>query len=213
MTADFTPANVGNTLVAAENRGAADKIALTNAVRALTFVKLKGTNDKSRGKIVGRKGVGSVSALAFCVSGVGFCKSEGAIVVCCGAAAAKTMQEVVDEIASLVERLRTPPYDADEPALHLEGALTAASAAGLIAARESRQVVVRDPTQIALDGKAGSRALAQLRVRCRRPLRIIAATIASLAPDRSFEPRAFADAVAHATGLPTFDVYASAQAA
>jgi hypothetical protein len=137
----------------------------------------------------------------------------GAIVVACGAAAAKTMPEAVDEVAALVARLSIPPYDPLAPAIHLDGALIASSAAAFITALESRQIVVRDPTQIALSGKAGSRALAQLRVRCRRPLRVIAVTIASTAPDRSFEPRAFARAVADATGLPTFDVYASARAA
>jgi hypothetical protein len=139
--------------------------------------------------------------------------SDGAIVVACGAAAAKTMLEAVDEAASLVARLAVPAYDPAEPALHLEGALTPSSAAALIATRDRRQIVVRDPTQIALSGKAGSRALAQLQVRCRRPLRVIAATIASIAPERSFEPRAFTRAVADATGLPTFDVYAGARAA
>jgi hypothetical protein len=139
--------------------------------------------------------------------------AEGAIVVAGGAAAAKTMPEAVDEVASLVARLSVPPYDPLEPGIHLAGALTASSAAAFIAARERRQIIVRDPTQIALSGKAGSRALAQLRVRCRRPLRVIAATVASTAPDRSFEPHAFARAVADATGLPTFDVYASARAA
>lgn len=139
--------------------------------------------------------------------------SDGAIVVACGAAAAKTMLEAVDDVASLVARLRTPIYDPAEPAIHVEGALTLSSAAGLLGSGESRQIVVGDPTQIALSGKAGSRALERLRVRCLRPLRVIAATIASLAPERSFEPRAFARAVADATGLPTFDVLASARAA
>ncbi len=139
--------------------------------------------------------------------------ADGAIVVACGAAAAKTMSEAVDEVTSLVARLSVAPFDPREPSIQFDGALTASSAAALIAARESRQIVVCDPTQIALSGKAASRALAQLRVRCRRPLRVIAATIASMAPDRSFEPRAFARAVADATGLPTFDVYASTRAA
>lgn len=139
--------------------------------------------------------------------------SDGAIVVACGAAAAKTMPEAVDDVASLVARLRVPIFDPGEPAIYVDGALTLSSAGGFLASRESRQIVVRDPTQIALPGKAGSRALARLRVRCLRPLRVIAATIASLAPERSFEPRAFARAVADATGLPTFDVYASARAA
>jgi hypothetical protein len=139
--------------------------------------------------------------------------TNGAIIVACGAAAAKTMPEAVDEVASLVARLCVPAYDPAEPALHLEGALTPSSAAALIAARDRRQIVVRDPTQIALSGKAGPHVLEQLRVRCLRPLRVIAATIASIAPERSFEPRAFARAVADATGLPTFDVYAGTRAA
>ncbi len=139
--------------------------------------------------------------------------ATGAIVVACGAAAAKTMQEGVDEIAALVARLRVPRFNEAEPAIHLEGALTASQAAAFIAAGESRQIVLHDPTQIALTGKAGARALTQLKVRCLRPLRVIAATIASIGPERSFEPRGFANAVATATGLPTFDVYRSARAA
>jgi hypothetical protein len=133
--------------------------------------------------------------------------SDGAIVVACGAAAARTMQEAVDEVAALVARLRVPQFDPRVPALHVDGALTPPAVAALMAGREARQIVVDDPTQIAL------RALAQLQIRCRRPLRIIAATVASIAPERTFEPRAFAEAVADATGLPTFDVYANARAA
>lgn len=139
--------------------------------------------------------------------------SSGAIVVAGGAAAANTMQEAVDEIAALVGRLRVAQVDPGEPALYVDGALTTAQAAALIAARDSRQIVVQDPTQIALSGKAASRALSRLRIRCRRPLHVVAATIASIAEQRTFEPRAFAQAVAAATGLPTFDVYASARAA
>ncbi len=139
--------------------------------------------------------------------------SDGAVIVACGAAAATTVEEAVDEITALVARLRVPPLDLLAPAIRLPGALTAAQGAAFIAARETRQIVVRDPTQIALSGKAALRALAQLDVRCCRPLRVLAATIASIGPERSFEPRAFARAVAKATGLPTFDVYAGARAA
>lgn len=138
--------------------------------------------------------------------------SAGAIVAACGAASANTMQEAVDEIAGLTARLRVAPFDPQAPAIHVEGALTAAGAAELIAARETRQIVVRDPTQIVLSGKPALRALAQLTIRCRRPLRVIAATVASIGPNRAFEPRAFARAVADATGLPTFDAYAGARA-
>lgn len=139
--------------------------------------------------------------------------SSGAVIVASGAAAARTMEEAVDETAALIARLRVPQLDSQAPAIQVHGALTVSEAAAFIAAHETRQIVVGDPTQIALSGKAGSRALAQLHVRCRRPLRVIAAAIASIGPERSFEPRAFASAVAKATGLPTFDVYAGARAA
>ncbi len=139
--------------------------------------------------------------------------SDGAIVVACGAAGAQTQNEAVDEVAGLAARLSVPRFDAGAPALELEGALTAARAAGFLAAGESRQIVVRDPTQIALSGKAAREALARLRIRCRRPLHVIAATIASIGPERSFEPRSFQSAVAAATGLATYDVYRESAAA
>jgi hypothetical protein len=136
-----------------------------------------------------------------------------AIVAACGAAAARTMQEGVDEIAALVARLSVPVLDVLAPAIHVTGALTTERAAAFIAARETRQIVVRDPTQIALSGRAVSQAFRRLTIRCVRPLHVIAATVASIGPERSFEPRAFREAVAGATGLPTFDVYAGARAA
>ncbi|HTX58069.1 MAG TPA: hypothetical protein VMH02_00230 [Verrucomicrobiae bacterium] len=138
---------------------------------------------------------------------------EDAIVVSCGAAAATTMAEAVDAVRALVERLAIPAADPREEALAIEGALTAQRAAQLIAARERRQVVVRDPTQVAIAGRAASQALAHLRIRCERPLRLIAATVASIGRERWFEPRAFAREVARATGLPTFDVYLAERAA
>jgi hypothetical protein len=139
--------------------------------------------------------------------------SCGAIVAACGAAAAKTQQEAVADIAGLVGRLRVAAYDPCAPALHVDGALTAEHVASLIAQSESRQIVVRDPTQIVLSGRAATQALERLKLRCRRPLSVIAVTVASIAVHRSFEPRAFADAVAAASGLPTFDVYAGTRAA
>ncbi|HET6276642.1 MAG TPA: hypothetical protein VFE16_12000 [Candidatus Cybelea sp.] len=139
--------------------------------------------------------------------------SDGAIVVACGAGGAGTMQEAVDDAAALVARLRVPQVDPTAPAIDVTGALTAAHAATFLAARETRQIVVRDPTQIALSGRGGTRSLSQLRIRCRRPLRVIAATVASIGTERSFEPGPFLTAVAEATGLPTFDVYAGVRAA
>jgi hypothetical protein len=139
--------------------------------------------------------------------------TAGAIVVAGGAAAASTMPEAVDEIAALVARLRTPGVDPQAPAIYIDGALMAARVAALIADCETRQVVVRDPTQIALAGRSALMALARLRIRCVRPLRVIATSLASIGPSHSFEPRAFARAVAAATGLPAFDVYAGTRAA
>jgi hypothetical protein len=139
--------------------------------------------------------------------------TSGAIVVAAGASAAGTIGEALDDTLALVRRLAVAPYDPREDALHVEGALTATRAARFIAARESRQIVLRDPTQIALSGKAASNAFARLRIRCQRPLHVVAATVASIGRERTFEPRDFARAVAQATGLPTFDVYAGESAA
>ena len=137
---------------------------------------------------------------------------DDAIVVACGAGAAQTMSEAVDDVRALVVRLRTPAYEGGE-ARKIEGALTPAIIAQLIREGERRAVVVRDPTQITLGGKAALHAYERLAIRCERPLRVIAATVASIGRERVFEPRAFARDVARATGLPTFDVYAAERAA
>lgn len=135
-----------------------------------------------------------------------------AVLLSAGASAARTMEEAVADVRALAARLGVPALREDEPFLEIDGALTAAHAARLIAQREERQVVVRDPTQIAVAGKALLGILSRLRVRCRRPLHVVAATVASIGRDRYFEPREFAQAVADATGLPTFDVYAASMA-
>jgi hypothetical protein len=139
--------------------------------------------------------------------------SDGAIVVATGAEAGATKEEAVAEAAALVARLRVPAFDPAESAIEISGALTAADAAALAARGETRQIVVRDPTQIALHGRSAQAALARLKIRCRRPLHVIAATVASIGSERAFEPAQFARAVAAATGLPAFDVYRDARAA
>jgi hypothetical protein len=139
--------------------------------------------------------------------------TAGAIVVAVGASAAGTIDEAVDAAGGLVRRLTVARYDGREDALHVEGALTATNAARLIAAGELRTIVVRDPTQIALAGKAASNAFARLRIRCIRPLSVVAVTVASIGRDRVFEPQAFLRAVAEAVALPAFDVYAGVRAA
>lgn len=138
---------------------------------------------------------------------------DDAVVVACGAAAAQTMQEAVDEIRALVQRLGIERYRDGEELVRVRGALTPAKAAQLIAAGETRQIVLRDPTQFVISGKAATQALRRLDVRCERPVRVVAATVASIGRKTNFEPRAFAQAVGEATGLPTFDVYAGIRAA
>lgn len=135
-----------------------------------------------------------------------------AIVVATGASAAQTSEEAVDGVAALVRRLCIAPYDPAKDSVRIEGALTPAIAASFIARRETRQIVVRDPTQVALSGKAAAHALGELDVRCERALKVVATTVASIGRERAFEPSEFAHAVASATGLPTFDVYAGAKA-
>ncbi|HUA08503.1 MAG TPA: hypothetical protein VMA98_04460 [Candidatus Acidoferrales bacterium] len=138
---------------------------------------------------------------------------EDAVVVSCGASAAPTPGEVVDEVRALVARLQTPRLEEGSDALSIEGALTPAAVAQLVRARERRAIVVRDPTQIAITGKAALQAFERLTIRCLRPLRVVAVTIASIGRDRAFAPRSFAREVAQAVTLPVFDVYAAERAA
>jgi hypothetical protein len=139
--------------------------------------------------------------------------SNGAIVVSCGAAAAKTESEAVCDVATLTARLRVPAFDPHAGVLELEGALTATMAADFIAAREDRQILVGDSTQIVMNGRSLAEALTRLRIRCRRAFDVIAATVCAVAPERGFDPAAFLGAVADATNLPTFDVFAGKEVA
>jgi hypothetical protein len=137
---------------------------------------------------------------------------DDAVIISIGASAARTLEEAVDDARALSVRLRIPRVDPNRPVLHISGALTAADAARLVSRGEERQVVVRDPTQIAITGKALLEVSSRLQLRCERPIAVVAATVASIGRDRYFEPREFARAVARATGLPTFDVYAASMA-
>lgn len=131
-----------------------------------------------------------------------------AVIVAVGAAPAHTMDEAVDDARALCARLRIPAVDPSKPVVRIDGALTPSIASRFTASSEKRQIVVRDATQITASGKALLGILAHLDVRCERPIDVVAATVASIGRDRYFEPRAFMKAVARATGLPTFDVYA-----
>jgi hypothetical protein len=131
-----------------------------------------------------------------------------AVVVAVGAATAATPALAVDAVAALVARLRLPVAADGIDAVRIVGALTAEDAAAFVRAGESRPIVVGDATHVAFGGRTFLSLRARLDLRCARALRPIACTVASLSRDRSFEPRAFARAVARRTGLPTFDVYA-----
>jgi hypothetical protein len=136
---------------------------------------------------------------------------EDAVVIATGAAAGTSFARVVDEMAGFVSSLRTPVVDLTRDFVAVEGALTVAMASAFVRADERRQIVVRDPTRLALGSAYGALAK-RLDLRCERPLYPVACTVAPLAHDRSFEPRAFLEAVAVASGLPCYDVYAGAQA-
>jgi hypothetical protein len=133
---------------------------------------------------------------------------DDAIVVATGAAGARTMTRALDDVAALVARLRLPVVETRRAAIHVHGALTAGAAASFARANETRQIVVADPTQVAFGGPAFLEFSARLDLRCERPLRVIACSVAPLGPQHSFEPRAFARAVAARTSLPVVDVYA-----
>ncbi|HEY5256775.1 MAG TPA: hypothetical protein VIJ12_00150 [Candidatus Baltobacteraceae bacterium] len=138
---------------------------------------------------------------------------DRAIVVATGAASGATIDDVATQARAMVERLATPAFDPLRPFVKIDGALTPGAAAEAIARDERRQIVVRDPSQIAIFGRAFLGLAPRLTVRCERPLRVVATTVASIGGDRYLDPVALARAVAQATGLPTFDVYASARAA
>lgn len=131
-----------------------------------------------------------------------------AVIIATGAAAANTMEEAIDDVRALAARLSIPQADPRKPFLRLDGALTPALAAQL--GGDQRQIVVRDPTQVAASGKTLLGILRRLDVRCERRINVVAATVASIGRDRYFEPRTFMEGVAEATGLPVFDVYAGA---
>lgn len=145
---------------------------------------------------------GSIDRLATVASG------EDCVIVACGAAAAATMQDAVDDVRDVVERLRVPVPDERAPMLRVEGALLADRALELVAAKELRQIVVRSPAAIALSGKAWRQARERLDLRCEQPVRLVAVTIAPESSRRSFDPKAFLEAVAEATWLPAYDVFA-----
>ncbi|MGH7728959.1 MAG: hypothetical protein ACREM2_09230 [Vulcanimicrobiaceae bacterium] len=137
---------------------------------------------------------------------------DDAIVVAAGAASAPTLGEALDRIEALVARLRLAAFDPARAFLRIEGALTLSAASAFARADETRQIVVRDPTRIALGGRPFLALARTLDLRCERTLHPVACTVAPLGPNRAFDARAFLRGVAERTDLPTFDLYAGSAA-
>jgi hypothetical protein len=195
-------------------RGALGPIAIVR-VRAPGFFEVAGPSSASglrriADRLVELAGFGLIDGAVDRVAALR--NSNDAIVVAVGATAA-TQAHAVEDAQALVERLRLPRFDATRTALHVSGALTAEMAAELARAGERRQIVVADPTQIAFGGRAFLALSSQLELRCERELCPIACTVAPRSPQRAYEPRSFLRAVAAATGLPAYDVYAGEEAA
>jgi hypothetical protein len=137
-------------------------------------------------------------------------EGEDAIVAATGASRGSTPARVVEEMRGLVAKLSLQPVDLEKPFLRIAGALSASEAQALARAHERRQILVQDATRIAFSGHLFLTFANRLDLRCERALHPVAATVASIAPGRLFEPSSFLQAVAEAVKLPTYDVYAQA---
>lgn len=136
---------------------------------------------------------------------------DDAVIVATGAASGATVARVAAVAADTVARLTLPGRDpAHERArvLIVAGALDARDAEELLADARDATVVVEDPTRIAVRGALFAKLRAAVDLRCERPLRVVACTTSPVGRDAALAPRELVEAVARATGLPTFDVVA-----
>lgn len=134
-----------------------------------------------------------------------------AVIIATGAASGATVARVCAVAADTSARLTLPGRDpARERArvIHVVGALDVRDAERLLDEAAGATVVVDDPTRIAIRGALFTKLRATVDLRCERPLRVIACTTSPVGRDASLPPRALVEAVARATGLPTFDVVA-----
>ena len=136
---------------------------------------------------------------------------DDAVIVATGAASGPTVARVAALAADTVRRLMLPARDpAGERSrvVRVAGALDARDAEELLADARDATVVVDDPTRIAVRGALFAKLRAAVDLRCERPLRVIACTTSPVGRDATLPPRELVEAVARATGLPTFDVVA-----
>jgi hypothetical protein len=136
---------------------------------------------------------------------------DDAVIVATGAASGATVARVAAVAADTVARLTLPGRDpARERArtVRVEGALDARDAEELLENARDATVIVDDPTRIAVRGALFAKLREAVDLRCERPLRIVACTTSPVGRDAVLPPRELVEAVARATGLPTFDVVA-----
>jgi len=167
---------------------------------------MRATIDRLRGLGAGPVLVdGAIDRIAALAGG------DDAVIVATGAASGATVARVAAVAADTVLRLTLPGRDRtrERPrVLRIEGALDARDAEELLADARDATVVVDDPTRIAVRGALFAKLCAAVDVRCERPLRVIACTTSPVGRGTTLPPRELVDAVARATGLPTFDVVA-----
>lgn len=133
---------------------------------------------------------------------------DDAVVVATGAASGATIPRVAAIVAETVARLTIPADDGSD-GIRIDGALGVVQADELLAGPRGLRVVVADPTRVIVRGARFAALHAHVDLRCLRPLRVVACTTAPVGRDEvAFAPRALVEAVARATGLPTFDVVA-----
>ncbi|HTJ26814.1 MAG TPA: hypothetical protein VMA36_11700 [Candidatus Limnocylindria bacterium] len=132
---------------------------------------------------------------------------DDAVIVATGAASGASVERVAALVAETVARLTIPADDGPD-GVRIDGALGAAQAQELIAGPRGTRVVVADPTRVVVRGALFAALRAHVDLRCARPLRVVACTTAPVGREGAFAPRALVEAVARATGLPTFDVVA-----
>jgi len=134
-----------------------------------------------------------------------------AVIVATGAASGATIARVAAVAADTVARLMLPGRDPQREharVIVVAGALDARDAEELLADARDATVVVEDPTRIAIRGALFAKLRAAVDLRCERPLRVVACTTSPVGRETALSPRALVEAVARATGLPTFDVVA-----
>ncbi|HVA36284.1 MAG TPA: hypothetical protein VNJ51_01590 [Candidatus Dormibacteraeota bacterium] len=139
-------------------------------------------------------------------------RGDDAIIVATGAALAPTLRGVVERTRALVDRLSLPG-GAPPEAIAVDGALTPERAAELLARSDrARGVVLEDPLALQIPAQTAAALRRAGGLWCLRALHVAAVTVNAHGRERDVDPVALAEAVACATGLPTYDVYRNAAA-